>query len=83
MTSVNTATKQDIPNLIITRTFPAAREKVFKTWIKSRHIIHWWGPNGFTMPSHKMDIHPGGIYRCDLKGPDGKDIGFKACLKKW
>lgn len=73
MNPTNTAPKLHSIDLTIPRTFKAPREKVFKAWTKSRHLIHWWGPEGFTMPSHKMDIHPGGIYRCDLKGPDGKD----------
>ena len=60
-------------DLTIPRIFDAPRENVFKAWTKSRHLINWWGPEGFSMPYHKMDIHPGGIYRCDLKGPDGQD----------
>ncbi len=69
----NTSLKKQTFDLTIPRNFKAPREKVFQAWTKSRHLIHWWGPKGFTMPSHKMDIHPGGMYRCDLKSPDGAD----------
>ncbi|PZP55679.1 MAG: polyketide cyclase [Micavibrio aeruginosavorus] len=73
MTLPNIAEKNFSTDLIISRELNAPRDKVFQAWTKSRHLIHWWGPKGFTMPSHKMDIHPGGMYRCDLKAPDGKD----------
>lgn len=71
--TMNPALKDKTFDFTITHNFATSRENVFKAWTKSRHLIHWWGPEGFTMPVHKMDIHPGGIYRCDLKGPDGKD----------
>lgn len=81
MTS-NAAPKHDVHNLTISRSFNAPREKVFKAWTKSRHLIHWWGPEGFSMPSHKMDIHPNGIYRCDLKDSNGKDHWVQGVFKE-
>ena len=69
-------------DLIITRNFTASRENIFKVWTKSRHLIHWWGLKGFSMPSHKMDIHPGGIYRCDLKDKNGKDHWVRGVYKE-
>lgn len=77
-----TAQKTQTFNLMISRKFNAPRSTVFKTWTKSRHLINWWGPKDFTMPIHKMDIHPGGIYRCDLKGPDGKDHWVQGVYKE-
>lgn len=71
--TLSAAEKNDFSSLTITRSFDAPRDQIFKAWTKSRHLINWWGPEGFSMPYHKMDIHPGGIYRCDLRGPDGSD----------
>ncbi len=69
-----TAQKSHSTDLTIARVFSAPREKVFKAWTKSRHIIHWWTPAGFTMTAHKMDIHTGGLFRCTLRRPDGTEI---------
>ncbi|MCY9692075.1 SRPBCC domain-containing protein [Paenibacillus alginolyticus] len=33
--------------LVLTRTFHAPRELVFKTWTEAEHLARWWGPTGF------------------------------------
>ena len=30
--------------------------------------MRWWGPRGFTMPSHRIDVRPGGAYRFCMRG---------------
>jgi uncharacterized protein YndB with AHSA1/START domain len=59
--------------LVITRTFDAPRKLVFKLWTQAEHLAHWWGPEGFTLPSCEIDLHPGGAYRFQMRGPDGDD----------
>src|SRR5437763_2857329 len=56
-----------------TRVFDAPRELVWKMWTDPRHVIHWWGPNGFTNTIHEMDVRPGGDWRFVMHGPDGTD----------
>src|SRR5436190_1507702 len=56
-----------------TRVFDAPRELVWKMWTDPRHVIHWWGPNGFTNTIHEMDVRPGGVWRFVMHGPDGTD----------
>ena len=34
--------------LVQSRLLNAPQELVFEVWTNSEHIIHWWGPNGFT-----------------------------------
>src|ERR1700731_1631750 len=57
--------------LVITRTFDAPREIVFKMWTDPRHMAQWWGPHGFTNPVCELDVRPGGAIRIDMRGPDG------------
>jgi uncharacterized protein YndB with AHSA1/START domain len=59
--------------LVITRTFDAPRKLVFKLWTQAEHLAHWWGPEGFTLPSCEIDLRPGGAYRFQMRGPDGDD----------
>src|SRR5690349_20792754 len=49
--------------LELTRIFAAPRDLVFKVWIEPEHLVRWWGPRGFTMPSHALEARPGGAYR--------------------
>ena len=45
--------------IVITRVFDAPREMVFEAWTKPEHLVHWWGPNGFTTSIQEMDVRPG------------------------
>jgi uncharacterized protein YndB with AHSA1/START domain len=62
--------------LVLTRTFDAPRDLVFKLWTDPKHLHHWWGPAGFTTTVHEMDVRPGGAWRYSMRGPDGKDYPF-------
>ena len=62
--------------LVLTRTFDAPRELVFKVWTDPKHVAQWWGPHGFTTIIHQMDVRPGGAWRYSMRGPDGNDYPF-------
>jgi uncharacterized protein YndB with AHSA1/START domain len=57
--------------LVITRTFDAPREIVFKMWTDPKRMAQWWGPHGFTNPVCELDVRPGGAIRIDMRGPEG------------
>ncbi len=59
--------------MIISRTFDAPRELVFEAWTDANHLVHWWGPNGFTLTTKSAEIKPGGEWKFIMHGPDGKD----------
>ncbi|WP_061249704.1 SRPBCC family protein [Leptospira alstonii] len=56
-----------------TRTFDAPRDLVFRMWTEPEHIVHWWGPKGFTNTFETMDVRPGGVCKFVMHGPDGTD----------
>ena len=60
-----------------TRVFDAPRELVWKVWTEPEHIAEWWGPNGFTTTTHKMEMKAGGVWRFVMHGPDGRDYQNK------
>jgi uncharacterized protein YndB with AHSA1/START domain len=62
--------------LVLTRTFDAPRDLVFKVWTDPKHVAKWWGPHGFTTTIHEMDVRPGGAWRYSMRGPDGNDYPF-------
>jgi uncharacterized protein YndB with AHSA1/START domain len=67
------ATKNESEGLVITRTFDAPRELVWKAWTDPEHFKRWWGPKNFTAPDCRMDLRVGGKYLNCMRGPDGKD----------
>jgi len=62
--------------LVLTRTFNAPRELVFKVWTDPKHLAQWWGPHEFTTKIREMDVRPGGAWRYAMRGPDGNDYPF-------
>jgi uncharacterized protein YndB with AHSA1/START domain len=70
--------KDDVSNtadreIVTTRVMDAPRELVFKAWTDPDHLVHWWGPKGFTNTFHEFDLKPGGVWRFVMHGPDGGD----------
>ena len=59
--------------IVISRIINAPRELVFKAWTDPKHLVHWWGPKGFTNTIHEIDVRPGGLWRFILHGPNGVD----------
>lgn len=60
------------PNeIVISRTFDAPRELVWKAWTDPELVKKWWGPEGFTAPSIKIDLRVCGKYIFAMHGPPG------------
>ncbi len=64
--------------IIISRVFDAPRELVWEAWTDPKHVVHWWGPNGFTTTVQEMDVRPGGVWKHVMHGPDGTDYPNKS-----
>jgi uncharacterized protein YndB with AHSA1/START domain len=62
---------------VITRTFDAARERVFDAFTNAEEMKKWWGPKGFTIIASKMDLRPGGTYHYGMRAPDGSAMWGK------
>lgn len=63
--------------LIITRSFQAPRELVYKAWTDPKHLPQWWGPEGFTTTVKEIEVTPGGVWLYTMHGPDGVDYENK------
>jgi uncharacterized protein YndB with AHSA1/START domain len=64
--------------IVISRDFDAPRELVWEAWTDPKHVVQWWGPNGFTTTIEKMEVRPGGVWRFVMHGPDGTDYPNKS-----
>jgi len=68
--------------IVITRVFDAPRELVWQAWTDPRHVVHWWGPTGFTTTIEKMDVRPGGVWKHVMHGPDGTNYPNSSVFKE-
>jgi len=62
---------------LITRSFDAPRDVVWKVWTQPEHLSKWFSPKGFTVIAAKMDFRTGGVYHYGLKAPDGSAMWGK------
>jgi len=54
--------------LILSRTFNAPRDKVWKAWTDAKEFKKWWGPEGFKAPTIDIDLKVGGKYLWCMRG---------------
>ncbi len=59
--------------LLVTRTFAAPLETIWKAWTDPKEIQKWWGPRDFTVPQITSDFRVAGKYLFCMRGagPDG------------
>ncbi len=75
MSNVNV--KRTDKELTISRLINAPRELVFEAWTDPKHLVHWWGPDGFTITNREMEVKAGGVWKFLMQGPDGRDYPNK------
>lgn len=58
---------QATSEFVISRTFNAPRELVFKAYTDGERLSRWWGPKGWNMKVVTADVRPGGIFHYVLE----------------
>ena len=57
--------------LVTARIIDAPRELVYRAWTDPKELAKWFPPEGFSSPRCEVDPRPGGVFRVDMKAPDG------------
>lgn len=78
-TSTAEATDREI---LITRTFDAPRELVFRAWSDPEHLVRWFAPHGCKLVIHEFDFTPGGVIRHSITSPEGHRCMCKAIYRE-
>lgn len=68
MQEKNSSFRQEGNQLIHTRILNAPRELVWDVWTNPEHIKQWWGPDGFTLTNHSMDVRAGKQWKFIMHG---------------
>jgi uncharacterized protein YndB with AHSA1/START domain len=60
--------------LVISRSFAAPRDLVFKAWSSAEHMKRWFSPAGYTVPEAEIDFRPGGVCAICMRSPEGQEF---------
>jgi uncharacterized protein YndB with AHSA1/START domain len=57
--------------MVLQRLIRAPRALVWGAWMNPDRLPQWWGPDGFTCRTARIDLRAGGDWVFDMIGPDG------------
>lgn len=69
--------------LTLTRVIAAPPAKVWRCWTDPALLPRWFGPEGFTCRTEVIDLRPGGEWRFQMIGPDGKSWPNRHRIQTW
>ncbi len=62
-----------LKQIVITRSFNAPRELVFRCWLEPEHLLQWFRATpGWTTPHARTDPRSGGAFDIGFSSPDSK-----------
>jgi uncharacterized protein YndB with AHSA1/START domain len=62
--------------VVLTRTFAAPRELVFRTYTDPQLVPKWWGPRTLTTNVVTSEVRSGGSWRFVQHDPEGREHAF-------
>ena len=57
--------------MVIERVIRAPRSALWAAWVNPRTLPQWWGPEGYSCRTARIDLKSGGEWLFDMIGPDG------------
>ncbi|MBJ6133892.1 SRPBCC domain-containing protein [Ochrobactrum sp. Q0168] len=57
--------------MVLQKVIRAPRTVVWKAWMNPETLPLWWGPEGFSCRTKRIDLRQGGEWVFDMIGPDG------------
>ena len=61
-------------DFVISRTFDAPRDLVWKAWTQADHLAQWWGPKGASIRVIALDFRPGGLFHYAMSFMPGVEM---------
>lgn len=68
--------------IVMTRSFRAPRELVWRAWTDPQHVRQWWGREGSTLTVCEIDLRVGGEWRYVERQADGSEYPFKGVYRE-
>ncbi|RWM88633.1 MAG: ATPase [Mesorhizobium sp.] len=57
--------------MVLQRVIQAPRSAVWNSWMNPETLPQWWGPEGFSCRTKRIDLRAGGEWVFDMIAPDG------------
>jgi uncharacterized protein YndB with AHSA1/START domain len=57
--------------MVLQRVIKASRSAAWGAWMNPETLPLWWGPDGFSCRTKRIDLRPGGEWVFDMIAPDG------------
>jgi uncharacterized protein YndB with AHSA1/START domain len=67
---------------VISRSYEAPREEMWKAWTEADRLAKWFSPKGTTTRIARFDLKPGGMCHYAMKGPEGPEMWGKAVYRE-
>ena len=64
-------TAADDRTMVLERVIAAPVQAVWNAWSDPETLPQWWGPDGFSCRTDRIDLREGGEWVFDMIGPDG------------
>ena len=72
----------DRNQIIVSRSFNAPLELLWKAWTEPEQFMKWYGPKGFTAPTCEIDLKVGGRHLWSMQSPDGMQMYYTGTYKE-
>lgn len=59
--------------MVLQRVIRAPRTVVWNAWMNNETLPRWWGPEGYSCRTKRIDLRAGGEWVFDMIGPDGTE----------
>jgi uncharacterized protein YndB with AHSA1/START domain len=76
MSQLQVVAQPGTQEIVITRSFDAPRELVFKAFTDPDAVRQWWGQRETETIVDKLEARPGGVWRYVQRAADGNEFGF-------
>lgn len=70
-TGLDTMARVAERTMVLLRVIKAPRSIVWRAWMNADTLPQWWGPDGFSCRTTRIDLRTGGEWVFDMIGPDG------------
>lgn len=68
------SSQNETGDVVVTRTFDAPRDRVWRAWSDPDEVMKWWEPQGFTCPMCRMDFREGGTTLVSMRSEQGGEL---------
>jgi len=62
--------------ITLERDYKATVEEVWELWTTKEGIEEWWGPDGFSVTVHRLELRVGGVFEYAMTANDPPQVEF-------